>query len=142
MTIERSTLNAQHTVIHAKLDGENILINIPFADEASVQNAVSCVCVLLYLGYKIDAINRRLAKLHAIDMRLHFMHGINNCAIINDSYSADLTSLHIALAFLQQQNTGQKRKVILSDFIESGKSDEELYEAIAADLNKIKFPVL
>jgi alanine racemase len=46
--------------------------------------------------------------------------------------------LRIALAFLQQQNTGQQRKVILSDFIESGKSDEELYEAIAADLKQNK----
>lgn len=136
LTIERSITNAQHTVVFARLGQERITINIPFSDEASIQNAVSCVCVLFYLGYTIEVINQRLAKLHAIDMRLHFMHGINDCAIINDSYSADLTSFHIALAFLQQQNTGQQRKVILSDFIESGKTDEELYEAIAADLKQ------
>ena len=138
LTIERSTVNALQTIVHAKLDHQNISIHIPFSDEASIQNAVSCACVLVYLGYDIAAINQRLTKLHAIDMRLHFMHGINNCAIINDSYSADLTSFHIALAFLQQQNTGQKRKVILSDFIESGKSNEELYETIASDLKQNK----
>ena len=138
LTIERSTVNARQTVVFAKLDHQKIILNIPFSDEASIQNAVSCACVLVYLGYDIATINERLTKLHAIDMRLHFMHGINNCAIINDSYSADLTSFHIALAFLQQQNTGQPRKVILSDFIESGKSDEELYDTIASDLKQNK----
>lgn len=134
LTIERATTNSQHTIVHAKLNGATVTINIPFSDEASIQNAVSCVCIMLYLNFEIDIINQRLAKLHAIDMRLHFMQGINNCAIINDSYSADLTSFHIALAFLQQQNTRQQRKVILSDFIETGKSDEELYDTIASDL--------
>ena len=138
LTIERSTVNARQTVVFAKLDHQKTILNIPFSDEASIQNAVSCACVLVYLGYDIASINERLTKLHAIDMRLHFMHGINNCAIINDSYSADLTSFHIALAFLQQQNTGQPRKVILSDFIESGKSDEELYDTIASDLKQNK----
>lgn len=138
LTIERSIVNAQHTVVFAKLDHQKINITIPFSDEASIQNAVSCVCVMVHLGYNIDTINQRLAKLHAIDMRLHFMHGINNCSIINDSYSADLTSFHIALGFLQQLNTGQPRKVILSDFVESGKNDEDLYETIASDLKQNK----
>jgi alanine racemase len=136
LTIERSLSNPQHRVAFAKLKDQKLVLNIPFSDEASVQNALTCVCVLLYLNYDIETINSRLARLHAIDMRLHFMHGINNCAIINDSYSADLTSFHIALAFLKQQNTGQRRKVILSDFFESGKTDDELYETIAGDLKK------
>ncbi len=128
---KENTKKGQRSIVSAKLNHQPITITIPFADEASIQNAISCTCVLLQSGYQIDQINERLARLHAIDMRLHFMHGINNCNIINDSYSADLTSLHIALQFLQQQNTGQVRKVILSDFVESGKTDDELYEAIA-----------
>jgi len=138
LTIEKSTINSQHTVVNAKLQQQNIIINIPFSDEASIQNAISCACVLIYLRYELDTINQRLSRLHAIDMRLHFMHGINNCAIINDSYSADLTSFHIALAFLQQQGKRQQRKVILSDFVETGKTDEELYERIASDLKQNK----
>lgn len=139
LTIERSIVNVQHSVVFAKLQKEKIAINIPFSDEASIQNAICCACVLVHLGYSMENINQRLTRLHAIDMRLHFMQGINKCAIINDSYSADITSFHIALAFLQQQNTGQQRKVILSDFIETGKSEEELYDTIASDLlqNKV-----
>lgn len=129
---KETTRNGQRSIIAAKLNQQPINIAIPFVDEASIQNAISCTCVLLQLGYETGVINERLLKLHAIDMRLHFMHGINHCNIINDSYSADLTSLHMALHFLQQQNTGQVRKIILSDFIESGKTDDELYEEIAA----------
>lgn len=121
----------QQAIITAKWQQQTVHVRIPFTDDASIQNAISCTCVLLQLGFEIEHINQRLSRLHPIDMRLHLMQGINNCNIINDSYSADLTSLHIALQFLQQQNTGQPRKIILSDFVETGKTDDELYEAIA-----------
>ena len=52
-------------------------------------------------------------------MRLELKKGINHCTIINDSYSADLSSLEIALNFLDQQNGSEKKTVILSDFLQS-----------------------
>ena len=51
----------------------------------------------------------------------------NECLIVNDSYSDDITSLQIALDFLQQQWAGFKRTVILSDFFETERSKNELY---------------
>jgi alanine racemase len=106
--------------------------NLPFTDEASLSNALTCVCVLLHLGYDAETINGRLAALHTVDMRLQLNHGINSCLIINDSYSTDLTSLKIALEFLQQQSPGLRRTAVLSDFMESGRADEELYRDVAA----------
>jgi Alr-MurF fusion protein len=114
-------------------------ITIPFIDEASIENAINCWCVMLYLEYNEQSINERFSGLHSVDMRLQLGSGINHCTIINDSYSADLTSLQIALHFLLQQHTGQKRTIILSDFVETGKTDEKLYKLIATLLiqNKI-----
>jgi len=86
-------------------------------------------------GYDATVIRERMAKLHAIDMRLQLKHSINDCLMINDSYSADVTSLKIALDFLKQQSSGLKRTVILSEFVESGKTGEELYSEIAGLLN-------
>ena len=108
---------------------------IPFVDDASVENAITCCCVLFVLGYKADRIRERIAKLHAIDMRLQLKHSINDCLVINDSYSADVTSFKIALDFLKQQSSGLKRTVILSEFVESGKTNEELYSEIASLLS-------
>lgn len=110
-------------------------IAIPFGDDASIENAISCCCLMLTLGYTEDVINERITKLHPIDMRLQLNHSINDCIVINDSYSADITSLQIALDFLKQQGSGLNRTVILSEFFESGKTDEELYSEIALLLN-------
>lgn len=106
-------------------------IIIPFIDDASIENAITCCCVLLVLGYNTETIKKRMARLHAIDMRLQLKHSSNDCLVINDSYSADVTSLKIALDFLKQQSSGLKRTVILSEFVESGRNDEELYSEIA-----------
>jgi alanine racemase len=115
---------------------------MPFTDEASIENAITCICVLLYLKMDIDKKVPAFTNLHAVDMRLHLMRGINNCTLINDSYSADLTSLHIALGFLQQQATTQKRTVIVSDFVESGKTDEALYQHVANLVRRYKIEKL
>ena len=72
--------------------------------------------------------------LHPVEMRLELKQGINNCSIINDSYSADLHSLSIALDFLSQQNQHPKHTVILSDILQSGKPVEELYSIVASFL--------
>jgi alanine racemase len=64
-------------------------------------------------------------------MRLQLKHAINNCLLINDSYSADITSLKIALDFLKQQSTGLKRTVILSELAEVS-IEKEVYEEIAS----------
>ena len=69
-------------------------------------------------------------------MRLELKKGINHCNIINDSYSADLSSLEIALNFLNQQNAGSQKTVILSDFLQSGLKDEELYTSVLESLKK------
>ena len=109
---------------------------IPFTDDASVHNAITCCCVLLYLDIHIPAIAAHIYQLRPVEMRLELKEGINNCSIINDSYSADLSSLSIALDFLAQQQQHHKRTVILSDVLQSGQPVNELYKSIAAILDQ------
>lgn len=119
------------TLIKAGFKGEQLSIKIPFTDDASIQNAINCWCVSLYLGADQQEIKQRFLQLHAVDMRLQLKQSINGCVVINDSYSADTTSLHIALDFLRQQSSGLTKTVILSEFFESWRSDQDLYEEIA-----------
>jgi len=90
-------------------------IVIPFIDDASIKNAITCVCVLLYFKVDINPIKERILLLQPIDMRLQLTPAINNCALINDSYSFDIASFSVALDFMQQQNQFNKKTVILSD---------------------------
>src|SRR5258705_3725938 len=43
---------------------------IPFTDDASVENALTCCCTLLVLGYKSDIITERMKHLTEVNMRL------------------------------------------------------------------------
>lgn len=134
LQVMHTAATASTTTITARYKGKEQVLDIPFTDEASVQNALTCWCVLLHLGLEEAAIRERFAALHPVDMRLQLVRGINNCTLINDSYSADLTSLNIALNFIARQQTAQKHTAILSDFAESGKTHEQLYQQIAEGL--------
>ncbi len=131
--VEKKDSTTDITLIHHS--GEK-KITIPFTDDASIENAITCFCVLLYLSIDDAVIRDRMKKLQPVNMRLEMKNGINNCVIINDSYSADLSSLEIALNFLDQQSGVSKKTIILSDFLQSGLPDEELYDHILSSLKK------
>jgi len=122
---------AHQTVITAEYLGKLEEIRIPFIDEASVENAIHCWSTMLILGYNHEVIARRMKQLQPVAMRLEMKEGINNCTIINDSYNSDIDSLSIALDFLNQQKQHRKKTVILSDILQSGRSDAYLYPEIA-----------
>lgn len=109
---------------------KNIEISIPFSDEASIENAMHCWATLLMLNYENSVIAEKMLGLQPLAMRLEIKQGINNCTIINDSYSNDIDSLAIALDFLNHQNQHGKRIVILSDILQSGINKEKLYAQV------------
>lgn len=128
--------NDNHTRIDALYKQEPLFIRIPFVDEGSIENAIHCWALMLYLGKPQQEIQERMDHLSNIALRLEMKQGINNCSIINDSYNSDLGSLAIALEFLQQQRQHPVRTVILSDILQSGKSEGSLYEEVAGMLEQ------
>lgn len=122
---------ATGTVISAIYNDKVIGIKIPFTDDASVENSVTCWAVLLYMNIDQEYILNHFGKLAHLAMRLELKKGFNNCSIINDSYSADLSSLKIALDFLSYQQQHKNKTIILSDFLQSGKNQKDLYQEIA-----------
>jgi len=127
---------SSNTSIALQYGETTFALSIPFTDNASVENTLTCCTVLLYLKIDPSIIAERMTHLQAVNMRLEFKKGINNCTIINDSYSADVNSLSIALDFLQQQAKGQKKTVILSDFVDNREKDLAFYTAVANLLQK------
>ena len=113
-----------------------ITITIPFIDDASIENAITCWCVLLYLNINDTLIAEQMLQLRAVEMRMELRQGLNNCSVINDSYSADINSLTIALDFLAQQQQHPSRTLILSDILQSGKNSVDLYTEVAAILKQ------
>ncbi|MBX3239722.1 MAG: bifunctional UDP-N-acetylmuramoyl-tripeptide:D-alanyl-D-alanine ligase/alanine racemase [Chitinophagaceae bacterium] len=142
LSVEKRTADTRLQLVvtdnqKASLKSEGAIeLLIPFTDDASVENCITCLCVLIKLGYTPPVIAERMQTLQQVSMRLEMKQGINNCTVINDSYVADPDSLRIALDFLQQVQQHPRRTVILSDLAETGRAEAELYPAIAALLTQ------
>ncbi|UFH52630.1 bifunctional UDP-N-acetylmuramoyl-tripeptide:D-alanyl-D-alanine ligase/alanine racemase [Spirosoma sp. KNUC1025] len=108
-------------------------LKLPFTDPASVENLIHCLVTMLTLrSWTNDELQSRLNRLRPVSMRLEQKEGINNCVLIDDSYNNDVVGLQLALRFLNQQNTRNRRVVILSDVLQSGQPEAELYEQVGA----------
>ena len=108
---------------------------IPFSDRASVENAITVAAVCLALGTPAGIIFGGIARLVSVAMRMEMKSGINNCQLIEDYYNSDPGSLGMALEYLKSQH-GRKTTFILSDFVQSGRDEEELYGEVAGLVKK------
>ncbi|MBF0576477.1 bifunctional UDP-N-acetylmuramoyl-tripeptide:D-alanyl-D-alanine ligase/alanine racemase [Dysgonomonas sp. GY617] len=108
-------------------------VELPFTDDASVENVTSSIAAALYLTTSIETIQEKVKQLEPVAMRLDVRRGKNNNIIVNDTYNSDINSLKIALSFLGQQSAedSPKRTLILSDILQSGFSDEALYKSVS-----------
>lgn len=107
-------------------------LQLPFMDQASIENCFHCVSVLIHLGFHPEEIQNRILSLRAVPMRLELKEGINHCQIIDDTYNNDLAGLQVSLDFLSNQNQKSTKRVILSDIHESGLSDAALVKKISS----------
>lgn len=115
--------------------GEVICIcQVPFTDRASIENIMSCIACMYFMGYDAETIVERIQNLKPLEMRLQLKKGINNSSIIDDSYSNDLASLKISLEFLNQQNQHNSKTLILSE-MEGLAESEKLQQKLIALLN-------
>ena len=129
--ILKKETKSDSTTIKYQYKEEIFNLEIPFSDSASIENTISCLLVLLYFNYDFEVIQNRVQLLYPVEMRLEVKNGINNCSLIDDSYSSDFQSLKIALDFLESQKKNASKTVILSDIFQSGFSNEELYSKVA-----------
>ncbi|WP_276503081.1 bifunctional UDP-N-acetylmuramoyl-tripeptide:D-alanyl-D-alanine ligase/alanine racemase [Terrimonas pollutisoli] len=136
LTVKHIEKEEAYTTITVCPGSSDISFVIPFTDDASIENAITCFFALLQLGVEQSVISNRMKQLQPVNMRLELKKGINHCIIINDSYSADIDSLEIALNFLDQQKSFSKKTVILSDVLQTARLDEQLYPYIIDRLKK------
>lgn len=122
--------NNLKTTLEIQYKNEVFKISLTFTDAISIENAITCICTLLYLNIAISTITDRISKLYNIEIRLQAKTGINNCLLIDDSFSSDYQSLKMALDFLEQQKLHQKKTIILSDIFQSGLNLNELYSNV------------
>ena len=128
-----SETDERNTVFTLATPGaEPFKVTIPFVDRASQENALHCVAAMVLLGYEKEVIASRMLALAPVEMRLEMNEAIGNSLLINDSYSLDINSLSIALDYLGHVNQHHNRTLILSDMLQTGIPDRELYSQVAS----------
>ncbi|MBO5234996.1 MAG: alanine racemase [Alistipes sp.] len=100
---------------------------VEFADDASCRNAQIIEALFEVLGYAMPD----FANLQPVAMRLEVKEAINGSLLVNDAYNSDINSLAIALDYLHSVAGGRRKVLVLSDILQSGMSDEELYARVA-----------
>lgn len=115
----------------ARLKGR--LIACPTTGNAYEDNEALCRATCREMGLDDDTIEERLRALEPVAMRLEVKDGQNDCTLINDSYNSDLSSLDIALDFMNRrpEKEGRQRTLILSDILQSGVEPHSLYTQLA-----------
>ncbi len=131
----KATYRAQLTGSELTLtppEAGSIRVTLPFTDPASVENLTHCLVTMLTLRPDTaPQLQSRLNRLRPVSMRLEQKAGINQCVLIDDSYNNDVAGLQLALRFLTQQTTRPRRIVFLSDVLQSGQPEQDLYALVS-----------
>lgn len=126
LRIIRLKKRKDYTKIEAIHNHFNIKFKIPFVDQASIDNVLTTITTLLYLGFSEGKINQKINKLQPLKMRLELLEGIHENLLISDVYNADLDSVKIALDVLAHQEYPSK-SLILTLF---NSFDQEIFTII------------
>ena len=133
LKVERVEKTEQNTIVHYTCEGQKASFTLPFIDDASLHNAVTCATVARLLGLDDAQIAQGMGNLEPVAMRMEVKEGQHGCTLINDSYNSDINSLDIALDFMNRRpdHKGRRRTLIISDILQSGMTADELYGRVA-----------
>jgi len=128
-----TSVKENHTCLSFVLEGSREQAEIPFTDEAGIENACHCLAFIVAEKKWKKPLAKRFQGLQPVAMRLELKQGINNCSLINDYYNSDINSLEIALQFLHRQSAAGRRArtLILSDIRQSGMESDQLIREVA-----------
>ena len=127
LQVDKTDRSERETTLHYTYNDTPGRVTIPFTADRDLDNAITCLAVLLNLGIDRDTIANRMAALTPVGTRLNVIEGVNNCTVIVDSYTSDYYSLTPALNFMTRRAGSNPCTVILSDLATETYSGDELY---------------
>lgn len=119
-------------------DGRSENFTTHLTDSISAENLTHALVYALHIGIEPDSLRGRMADISPIGMRMELKVGHNGCAIIDDAYNADFTSLEVALDMLHVMGQRQSltSTIILSDLQQTGLPDALLYSRVSRLLDE------
>ena len=118
------------TTIDYTYQGMHHLLTLPMTDAMDVNNAITCLAVLLNLNVEPDVIAERMMRLTPLGTRINVIEGVNECTIITDEYPNDFVTLTPAINFMMRRAGNRRTAVILSDLNPENVEPEVLYSRV------------
>lgn len=128
-SISWKPLEGKTRIVLMKSDLNTMTFQVPFMDQASLENVTHVIIAALTLGEDIPAIQEGLDHLKPVDMRLTLKPGLNDSLLIDDTYNNDLAGLKVALEFMSQQRPKRSKILIISDLLQQG-LPEKIYSEV------------
>lgn len=128
---------SSETIVKYSVIGLDGQFSIPMTDDASLENALNCLCLLLYLGLTPEEIEPRMKRLAPVAMRLEVVEGKRGCLLINDVYNSDLTSLEMALEFQKRRSSPTLKKTLILSEIQQANLDDRYRSRKLAQLCQV-----
>ncbi len=128
VNVQKIEKKEQVSIIYLKIKEESYSFHIPFVDEASIKNAITCFTCIYYLNKNlIQKLLTKFSELPVISLRMEVKKGKYQSTLINDYYNLDIDSFKIAISYLHQYTSSPNKILILSDF-EEIKTSENIYQ--------------
>ena len=125
-----------YTVLSGTWRGKHLNWRVPFADDASLSNALTAALLVLELTGNVDAVTEKLPLLQPLGMRLEHLSGTGGGTIINDTWNHDLDGLSTALEALDRLAGNHKKAVILSDLVPYDRHDPDQFKRLKLTLGQ------
>lgn len=126
-TIEKEKIRQKLHNDRLSLEDIRVSKDFPFRDAVSMRNAALVDTLYRTIGLT----HKPFTELQPVAMRLELREGILGSLVVNDSYNSDLTSLGVALDYLDQTAGERPKVLILSDILQAGLKPDELYRHVA-----------
>jgi UDP-N-acetylmuramoyl-tripeptide--D-alanyl-D-alanine ligase len=128
-----------HHETHFTLQIENkrIPITLKTPGTHSIYNALAAAATATLLHISPEEIQAGLAEFRPFPGRMETIRIPNNITILNDTYNANPTSMHIALKTLAQLGDTGRRIAVLGDMAELGEASQDFHQQVGSLIKKM-----
>jgi alanine racemase len=116
-------------------DSKNTVFDLLVYDKGSIQNLCHAIAGSYALGIEPYKLKNGIKEITPVEMRFELKEGVNNCQVLNDTYSLDFYSFQLAVEYVCRNSGNLSRTIIVSDFPEITSGKEQFYKEVGKFLN-------
>jgi UDP-N-acetylmuramoyl-tripeptide--D-alanyl-D-alanine ligase len=120
-----------------QIEGTRIPITLKTPGTHSIYNALAAAATARLLHVRPEQIQEGLNQFRPFPGRMETMRIPDNITIINDTYNANPTSMHIALKTLTQLSGTGRRIAVLGDMAELGEASQDFHHQVGSLIKKM-----